>query len=116
MKSKFFRFVAVCLLLLFGLTTFQSSALARPRGDDGESRAVASHAREEIGGGGGVWGGPPSWLQRFRQGKPLRDRGLAPGIREGAERRNPSNDRERREIVKEVTGERHMPGGGPQDN
>lgn len=63
MKSKFFRFVAVCFLLLFGLTTFQSSALAGPRGDDGDSRVesprVAVRKPHEGGGGGG--GGGAGW-------------------------------------------------------
>lgn len=73
MKSKFFRFVTVCLLLLFGLTTFQSSALAGPRGDDGDSKVVASHQRHEGGGGGGGGGGTgwrfPDIFWRPRPGK-----------------------------------------------
>ena len=114
MKSKFFRFVSVCLVAILSLTLFvQSPAFAKREPDEG--RIVAKRTVEELGGSGGAPAGRPSWWSRFRQGKPVRDPVQAPSIREGAERRNPRNDRERREDVKEVTGERHMPGGGPQD-
>lgn len=115
MKAFLKRLAVTVLVLALTLTLcFQNAALAGPRADDGESRSVASHQRHEASGGGG--GGGASWWSRFKQGKPIRDRGVSPGVSEGAERRNPSNDRERREIVREVTRERHMPGGGPQDN
>lgn len=124
MKSNFFRFVAVCLLLLFGLTTFQSSALAGPRGDDGESRSASPQVavkKPHEGGGGGGGGGGAGWrfpdiLARPRPGRvpvPQVDRIADKALRdrERPDRGAGGRDAEQRERNRESG---HKGFGGPQ--
>jgi len=50
---------------------FQSAAIAAPRGDEGDTRSIASHQRHETGGGGGGGAGWrfPDIFQRPRPGR-----------------------------------------------
>jgi hypothetical protein len=120
MKFKFFRFAAICLVAILSLTLFV------------QSPAFAKEADE---GGSGSGSGFKEWITkpttRPGTGSPSAEnlidalQGDFTGLFEfdstgdGADIKPGKGaselDRERRDTVKEVTGERHMPGGGPQE-
>ena len=107
MKVFLRRLVTLVLLLFLSVTLFfQNSALARPGADDGEMRVAKNERVEDGGGGGGSSGAFWSQLQR----RFIRDVDKATKEISDSEK-----DRQRRDIVKEVTGESHSPRGGPQE-
>jgi hypothetical protein len=105
MKSKFLRLVALCLLILLGLILPAQNFAIAGVSDDGEMHVARNERVEEGGGGGGNSGS--FWLQIQRRF--IRDADKATG-----EISDNQKDIQRRDTVKEVTGQSHSPGGGPQ--
>lgn len=109
MKVFLRRVVTLVLLLFLSVTLFfQNSALAGPGADDGEMRVAKNERVEDGGGGGGGGSSGAFWSQ-------LQKRFIRDVDKATKEISDSEKDRQRRDIVKEVTGESHSPRGGPQE-
>jgi len=121
MKFKVFRFVAIlCLVTILSLTFFVQSPAFAKEADEG--RSIGSSFKEWITNPTERPGtGSPS-VENVTDALTRDFRGLfefdSPGASADIKPTKgiAERDRERRDTVKEVTGERHTPGGGPQDN
>lgn len=109
MTNKLFSSVVAAAILGIGLSSFQSPTLAGPRADEGDMRIV-KHQNHEMGGGGGVLWGPPK-ASRAAHNHAVKN---GQEIERGRVGSGDISDRQRRDIVKEVTGRSHIGRGGPQ--
>ncbi|MFN5514934.1 MAG: hypothetical protein ACK5CA_09355 [Cyanobacteriota bacterium] len=119
MKSRFFGLVAVCLIAILSLTLFvQSPALAREGDEMRNSSRFSSWVTRPTtrpGTGSPSVENVTDALQGDVTGLFKFDR-TGDGADIKPSKTDSQRDRERRDTVKEVTGKRHIAGGGPQEN
>ncbi|WP_088889955.1 hypothetical protein [Leptolyngbya ohadii] len=117
MKSKLFRLVTICLVAVLTLTLFVQSPAFAKEADEGRGSGFKSWVTKPTTRPGT---GSPS-LENVVDALQGDFTGLFESDRTGdgadikPSKTDSERDRERRDTVKEVTGERHTPGGGPQD-
>ena len=106
--------MAVCLVVVLTLALFVQSPAFAKEADEG--RSISTRERVVVPSRGSVVGKTAEPGVANPEGSQPRPGEDAREFRLRKEKETASQrDRDRREIVREVTGERHIPGGGPQE-